>query len=58
MLEEGGLDRAQVGRIRVRDRSTFVGVQAEALEAAVKALDGQTIGERAVTAEPAKKARS
>jgi ATP-dependent RNA helicase DeaD len=57
LLEEGGIEKAMIGRIRVRDRSTFVGVRADAAEMAVKALDGQRIKDRVVTAEPAKKAR-
>jgi ATP-dependent RNA helicase DeaD len=51
----GHLERGDTGRIRIRDRNTFVSVKKEQLERAVAALAGQTIAGRAVTAEPAKK---
>jgi ATP-dependent RNA helicase DeaD len=42
------------GKIRVRDRNTFVSVRKESLERAIAALAGQTIGGRSVLAEPAR----
>jgi ATP-dependent RNA helicase DeaD len=51
----GSLERGDTGRIRIRDRNSFVSVKKEQLERAVAALSGQTIAGRAVTAEPAKK---
>jgi ATP-dependent RNA helicase DeaD len=51
----GNLERGDTGRIRIRDRNSFVSVKKEHLERAVAALTGQTIGGRAVTAEPAKR---
>jgi ATP-dependent RNA helicase DeaD len=56
LLEGSGrLERGDTGRIRIRDRNSFVSVKKEQLERAVAALTGQTLGGRAVTAEPAKK---
>jgi ATP-dependent RNA helicase DeaD len=54
LVEGGGLDRRDAGRIRVRDRMTFVSVRKEAIERAIAALAGQIIGGRNVIAELAK----
>jgi ATP-dependent RNA helicase DeaD len=42
------------GRIRIRDRVTFVSVRPDDLGKAITALSGRTIGGRKVVAEPAK----
>jgi ATP-dependent RNA helicase DeaD len=44
----------EMGRIRMRDRMTFVSVKKEAIDRAVAALSGQTIGGRNVVAELAR----
>ncbi len=56
ILEEGGgLGKNDTGRIRVRERNSFVSVRSELVEKAVAALSGQVIGGRSVVAEPAKR---
>ena len=55
ILEGRGLEKKDTGRIRIRDRNTFVSVKKEQVTRAVEALAGQTIGGRTVIAEPAKK---
>lgn len=54
MLESEGIPREGIGRIRVRDRMTFVGLKREHLERAIAGLTGKTVGGRAVVAELAK----
>jgi ATP-dependent RNA helicase DeaD len=55
LLEEGaGLAREETGRIRIRERMTFVSVKKEALARALAALGGQVIAGRSVVAEPAR----
>jgi ATP-dependent RNA helicase DeaD len=54
MLAGGGLARGDTGRIRVRERNTFVSVRKEVIDAAVAAFAGQVIGGRAIIAEPAR----
>jgi len=54
LLGEAGIEAADVGRIRVRDRMTFVSVRKDALERAITALSGKVIGGRTVVAELAK----
>ncbi len=57
LLEQGaGLAKKDTGKIRVRERNTFVSVRKEALDKAVAALAGQVIGGRSVIAEPARRA--
>ena len=53
-LLEAALDKKDTGRIRIRDRNTFVSVKKDTVEKAVAALAGKTIGGRTVIAEPAK----
>jgi hypothetical protein len=56
LLTEGaGVGGADIGRIRMRDRITFVDVRKERSEAAIKSLVGKTIGDRTINAEPARK---
>ena len=54
LTEKAGIDRKDTGRIRVRDRISFVGVKPEALDQAIAAIAGQIIGGRTVIAEKAK----
>jgi ATP-dependent RNA helicase DeaD len=54
LLEEKGVPAQEVGRIRIRDRMTYIGVRKGALERAVAALAGQVIGGRTVVAELAR----
>jgi ATP-dependent RNA helicase DeaD len=54
LLEASGLAPAETGRIRVRERNTFITVRKDLLDRAVAALSGQVIGGRQVVAEPAR----
>jgi ATP-dependent RNA helicase DeaD len=54
VLSEKGLAEAEAGRIRVRDRMSFISVKKEAFERAVAALNGQVFGGRTVVAELAR----
>jgi ATP-dependent RNA helicase DeaD len=54
VLESAGLSPAETGRIRVRDRNSFISVKKELVERAVAAFSGQIIGGRPVVAEPAR----
>jgi ATP-dependent RNA helicase DeaD len=54
LLEVGGLLRGDMGRIRVRERNTFVSVRKEVVDLAVAAFTGQVIGGRQVIAEMAR----
>ncbi|HKQ69154.1 MAG TPA: DbpA RNA binding domain-containing protein [Polyangiaceae bacterium] len=54
LAELAGISRAETGRIRIRDRSSFVSVKRELLEKALAALNGATISGKAVQAEPAR----
>ena len=56
--EAAGLERAEIGRIRIRDKHTFVGVPIDKIGDVARALNGQTFLERALLAEPAKAPRS
>jgi len=58
MLVEASLPAGDAGRIRVRDRNTFVSVRKEHLTRALEALGGKTIGGRSVIAEPARQRMS
>jgi hypothetical protein len=58
LLDGGGVPREHVDKVRVRDRSTFVGVRAELQAAALAALDGARFGDRVVLAEPAKRSKT
>jgi ATP-dependent RNA helicase DeaD len=48
------ISRAETGRIRVRDRSSFVSVKRELLDKAVSALNGASILGKVAQAEPAR----
>jgi ATP-dependent RNA helicase DeaD len=54
LTEAAGLAPADTGRIRIRDRNTFVSVRKDSLDRVVAALGGQVIAGRSVLAEPAK----
>jgi ATP-dependent RNA helicase DeaD len=54
LAEAAGLAPADTGRIRIRDRNTFVSVRKDSLDRVVAALGGQVIAGRSVLAEPAK----
>jgi ATP-dependent RNA helicase DeaD len=54
LTEAGVVSPAEMGRVRVRDRNAFVSVRRFALEKAVRALTGATIGGKVVDAEPAR----
>jgi ATP-dependent RNA helicase DeaD len=54
VAEVGGLDRSEVGKIRVRDKHTFVSVPVDRLEELALALTGKTLADKPIIAEPAK----
>jgi ATP-dependent RNA helicase DeaD len=54
LTDAAGIARHDTGRIRVRDRVTFVSVRDADLTKAIAALGGRVIGGRTVVAEPAK----
>jgi DbpA RNA binding domain len=54
LLTEKGIPEAEAGRVRVRDRMSFITVKKEAFERVVAALTGATVGGRAVVAELAR----
>jgi ATP-dependent RNA helicase DeaD len=54
LTDVAGIARHDTGRIRVRDRVTFVSVRDADLTKAIAALGGRIIGGRTVVAEPAK----
>jgi ATP-dependent RNA helicase DeaD len=58
LRESCELSRAEIGRIRVRDRYTFVDVPEERLETIIQTLSGQTLHEKALAPERAKTAKS
>ncbi|MRG90573.1 DEAD/DEAH box helicase [Polyangium spumosum] len=54
LLDQIGLDKADVKRIRVRERNAFVSVRRAELARAVAGLSGATLAGRTVSAEPAR----
>lgn len=54
LAEECDLDKADVGRIRIRDRHTFVGVPPEKADAIVSQLTGKSTHEKELVAERAR----
>lgn len=54
LLEAVGIGEAERGRIRMRDRITFVSVRPESLERAIAALAGKVMAGRTLVAERAK----
>jgi len=55
--EAGELRRAEVGKIRMRDRHTFVEVPEEKLDQVVERLRGQAVGDKTLSPERARVAR-
>src|SRR5207248_4480269 len=51
IVDQGGVPREETGRIRIRDKNSFVSVKKEWVDRAIAALAGQTIGGRSVVAE-------
>ncbi len=58
LTDHAGIARHDTGRIRIRDRVTFVSVRPDDLAKAIVALGGRVIGGRTVVAEPAKSKQS
>jgi ATP-dependent RNA helicase DeaD len=58
LLEAAGIARTDAGRIKIRDRNSFVSVRTEVLDRAVAALVGHSLGGRTTNAEPAKRAQA
>ncbi|HEY1694362.1 MAG TPA: DEAD/DEAH box helicase [Polyangiaceae bacterium] len=54
LLTDKGIDSEEAGRIRVRDRMSFITVKKDAFDRAVGALTGQVVGGRTVVAELAR----
>jgi ATP-dependent RNA helicase DeaD len=54
LLSEKGIPEADAGRIRVRDRMSFVAVKKEVVEKVIGALNGLVLGGRTVVAELAR----
>ncbi|HKU41610.1 MAG TPA: DbpA RNA binding domain-containing protein, partial [Polyangiales bacterium] len=58
LRESCELSRAEVGRIRVRDRYTFVDVPSERLDSIIAALRGVTLHDKPLAPERAKTAKA
>jgi ATP-dependent RNA helicase DeaD len=54
LTETAQISRAETGRIRVRDRTSFVSVKRELLPKALAALNGASFGGKVAQAEPAR----
>jgi hypothetical protein len=54
LLTDKGVGEQEIGRIRVRDRMSFIAVKREAFDRAAAALNGQIVGGRNVVAELAR----
>jgi len=54
LRESCELSRAEVGRIRVRDRYTYVDVPAERLDSIISTLTGRTLHDKALAPERAR----
>jgi ATP-dependent RNA helicase DeaD len=54
LLADGGIESEQMGRIRIRDRMSFVSVKRSVFDRAVAALSGQVVGGRTIVAERAR----
>ncbi len=54
LLGDKGLSLQETGKIRIRDRMSYVSVPKNSLERAIEALTGQVIGGRTVVAERAR----
>ncbi len=49
-----GVNRDDIGRIRIRDKHTFIAVRAEVIDDAIQALQGRAFGDRVATAARAR----
>jgi ATP-dependent RNA helicase DeaD len=58
MRDIGALQRSEVGRIRVRDRHTFVEVPDEKVEGLLEKLRGHALRDKALSPERAKAGRT
>src|SRR5262249_57316558 len=54
LTDVASISRAEAGKIRVRDRSSFVSVKRELLEKALAALNGATFSGKVAQAQPAR----
>jgi ATP-dependent RNA helicase DeaD len=54
LTELAGIPESDTGRIRVRDRITFIAVKKEVADRAIQALAGQVVGGRTISAERAR----
>jgi ATP-dependent RNA helicase DeaD len=54
LTDVASISRAETGKIRVRDRSSFVSVKRELLEKALAALNGATFSGKVAQAQPAR----
>jgi DbpA RNA binding domain len=54
LTDVASISRAETGKIRVRDRSSFVSVKREFLEKALAALNGATFSGKVAQAQPAR----
>ncbi|MBI5162092.1 MAG: DbpA RNA binding domain-containing protein [Micrococcales bacterium] len=55
--ERTGLADGDIGKVRVRQRHTFVGIRTDRLEHAMSTLAGTPWGDRTISVEPAKAGR-
>jgi len=54
LAEAPGVNRDDIGRIRIRDKHTFIAVRAEVIEDAIQAIQGHAFGDRVATAARAR----
>lgn len=54
VVSRGNIPEAELGRVRMRERVSFVGVKPEHVDDAIVALAGQSLGGRTVVAEKAR----
>jgi len=52
--DSGGLDKGEVGRIRLRDKHSFVSIPATKVEEVIDALHGLDFHDRELKVEPAR----
>jgi len=54
LAEAPGVKRDDIGRIRIRDKHTFIAVRAEVIDDAIQAIQGHAFGDRVATAARAR----
>lgn len=54
LAEAPGVKRDDIGRIRIRDKHTFIAVRAEVIDDAIQAIQGRAFGDRVATAARAR----